>query len=145
MACLEAQADDARDASPACGPLKTFTRTFVPSARDLPAAGSVAVTSSFVLPGTMCSTGLQPGVHERLLRLRPCWPLTAGTVTFGGPVETQIVTVPPLSTFAPAPGSCLKTIPFWYFSFGPLFTVGSRFGRRDLLLGSPPAARSRSC
>ncbi len=39
------------------GPLMTFTRTFDPFGMDCPAGGSVAVTWSFVFPGTMCSTG----------------------------------------------------------------------------------------
>src|SRR5437660_2335701 len=91
------------------GPLHTFTRTFDPFGTRCPADGSVAVTWPFVSPGTRCSTGCSPALTRVCCATVHCWPLTVGTVTFGGPVETQIVTVPPLSTFAPAPGSCLKT------------------------------------
>src|SRR5256885_5339880 len=109
-----------------CGPLETFTRTFDPFGTDCPAAGSVAVTTSAVLPGTMYFTGFSPAFTRSACAFVHGSPLTAGTVTFGGPVETQIVTVPPLSTFVPGLGFCLKTIPLLNLSFRPLFTLGWR-------------------
>ena len=84
----------------------------MPFGTDCPAAGSVAVTTSAVLPGTMYFTGCSPALTRSACAFVHDSPLTAGTVTFGGPVETQSVTVPPLSIFVPGLGSCLKTIPF---------------------------------
>ena len=108
----------------------TLTRTFEPFGTRSPPAGSVAVTWSFVSPGTMCSTGFSPALTSACCASGHFWPLTVGTVTFGGPVETQIVTVPPFSSFEPAAGSCLKTMPFLYLSLGPLFTTGTRCAAR---------------
>src|SRR5690242_18498779 len=97
----------------------TLTRTFEPFGADFPAAGLVAVTWPFVGPGTKCSTGLSPASVNVCCACDHGWPFTSGTVTFGGPVETQTVTVPPFSTFEPALGSCLKTNPRLYLSLGP--------------------------
>ena len=74
----------------------------------------------------MYFTGCSPAFTRSACAFVHDSPLTAGTVTFGGPVETQSVTVPPLSIFVPGLGSCLKTIPFLYLSFGPLFTDETR-------------------
>src|SRR5204862_3123190 len=95
-----------------------------------PAGGSVAVTWPFVFPGTKCSTGTNPASVSACCASVHCWPLTSGVFTFGGPVETQIVTVPPLSTFEPGSGSCLKTIPFLYLSLEPFCTDGTRCAAR---------------
>src|SRR5437764_1452443 len=94
------------------GPLMTFTRTLDPFGTDLPAGGSVAVTWPFVFPGTMRSTGTRPWSVSACCASVHCWPLTSGTLTLGGPLETEIVTVPPFSTCEPALGFWLKTIPF---------------------------------
>ena len=83
----------------------------------------------------MCSTGFSPALTSACCASGHCWPLTVGTVTFGGPVETQIVTVPPFSSFEPALGSCLKTMPFLYLSLGPLLHRRDEVRRADLLLG----------
>ena len=39
------------------------------------------------------------------------WPTTSGTVVFGGPVETMIVTKLPFSIRSPGCGSCSETMP----------------------------------
>ena len=93
------------------GPLMTLTRIVEPTGTDCPAGGSVAVTRPFVLPGTLNSCGLNPAFVSVCSAALHCLPLTSGTLTFLGPVETVIVTVPPLSTLWPALGSCLKTFP----------------------------------
>src|SRR5437764_5234226 len=94
------------------GPLMTFTRTLDPFGTDLPAGGSVAVTWPFVFPGTMRSTGTRPWSVSACCASVHCWPLTSGTLTLVGPLETEIVTVPPFSACEPALGFWLKTIPF---------------------------------
>src|SRR5690242_9978779 len=111
---------------PCAGPVMTLTRTLEPFGTDSPADGDVAVTWPLVLPGTKCSTGFSPASVNVCCACDHCWPLTSGTFTFGGPVETQIETVPPFSTCEPAPGSCLKTTPLSYRSLGPRFTSGTR-------------------
>ena len=78
----------------------------------------------------MYSTGLSPALTSVCCASGHCWPLTGGTVTFGGPVDTQIVTVLSFSSFEPALGSCLKTMPLLYLSLGPFFTAGTRCAAR---------------
>ncbi len=113
---------------PCAGPLMTFTRTVDPTGTDFPAGGSVAVTRPAVLPGTLNFCGFSPSFTSVCSAAVHCWPLTSGTLTFFGPVETVSVTVPPLSIFLPAAGSCLKTTPEGKFGLEleALFTAGTR-------------------
>src|SRR5438445_7369335 len=94
-----------------CGPDETVIVTVEPLAAWVPAGGSVLIT----LPLGTLSDGwlwlrvLNPAWPSWLAATSASWPVTSGTATFSGPLDTMRVTVAPLAALVLAAGSWLIT------------------------------------
>ena len=80
------------------GPLDTTMVTLVPGATSMPAAGLVPMTSPAPVTVEDCET-VDPTWNPSRVRLAEAeatlWPLTSGTLTVAGPVETLMSTSEP--------------------------------------------------
>ena len=119
------------------GPFETLTRTVEPSISSVPAFGAVAST---VLTGwselTETTLAFSPALTRSETAWSLLWPTTSGTLVFGGPVETTIVTKLPFSVRSPGCGSCSETRPTFTSAFGSRCTSSLRPASRMFVTAS---------
>ena len=88
-----------------CGPFETLIRTVCPTVIFVPSGGSCAVTSpDGLLEFTPCTSAFRCSRVSAATASVDCWPTRPGTVAFGKPVDTQIVTALPFGCRLPAIG-----------------------------------------
>src|SRR6266446_9996935 len=88
-----------------CGPFETLIRTDCPTGIFVPSGGSWAVTSPVgLLELTPCTSGFRCSRVSAATASVDCWPTRFGTVDFGKPLDTQIVTALPFVCRLPAIG-----------------------------------------
>ena len=101
-------------------------RTLAPSTMEVPGRGSWAVTVPDGLSeGTPTLLAFRPARVSAATASVSCLPTTSGTSTVFLPVETLIVTIPPLARLVPSVGDCSKTIPTGCSELGRRCTFGS--------------------
>ena len=89
------------------GPWETLIRTFSPTTSFVPARGAWPVTVPVSFDEfTRWMSAFSPIDASAATASVACFPITPGTATFGGPVETKILTVKPLFKRAPGSWSC---------------------------------------
>ena len=89
------------------GPDETLIRTDAPASTTTPGCGFCAVTWFAGFAELTCTTFATRSrcVSSATAASRDL-PTSEGTVTFGLPLETRIVTIDPFCSFVPASGSC---------------------------------------
>src|SRR5579864_3758733 len=95
-----------------CGPFETLIRTLCPTGSFVPCGGSCAVTTpAGLLELTPCTSGFRCSRVSAATASVDCSPTRLGTVAFGRPVDTQMVTSLPFGCRLPASGDWLYTSP----------------------------------
>ena len=93
------------------GPFETLIRTFEPATSTVPGCGSCAVTVSAGWAELTPTARVEPALRQLRDGFVGVLPTTSGTVTFGFPVETRIVTMLPSREARPRLGLLLVDVP----------------------------------